>query len=147
MTARVLIFGAAGMLGHKLYQQLSRDFDLSGSIRTPFTAVSHYGLFDAARTLYDVNATDPDQVHAAIMTVQPDVVVNCVGVVKSLEREAGMIANIRLNALLPHLLQSVCRRAGARLIQISTDCVFAGRRGGYREDDAPDATLARTLIG
>ncbi len=139
MTPRVLIFGAAGMLGHKLYQQLSRDFDISGTIRTPFATVSGYGIFEAGRIISEVNATVPDQINAAVKTVQPDVVVNCVGVVKSLEKEVGMVANVSLNALLPHLLQAACERHHARLIQISTDCVFLGQRGGYREADSADA--------
>jgi dTDP-4-dehydrorhamnose reductase len=50
-----------------------------------------------------------------------------------------MAANIRINALLPHLLLDACREHGARLIQFSTDCVFAGTRGNYSETDAPDA--------
>jgi len=139
MSARVLIFGAAGMLGHRLYRQLDRDFEVYGSIRSPFEAVSGYGFFDPNRVIHDVDATKPEQISAALTTIKPDVVVNCVGVVKSLESESGMAANISVNALLPHLLLAACREHGARLIQISTDCVFAGTRGNYAETDASDA--------
>jgi dTDP-4-dehydrorhamnose reductase len=140
MSARVLIFGAAGMLGHQLYRQLDRDFEVYGSIHGPLGTVSKYGFFDPNRLIYDVDAAKAEHVTAAVATIKPDVVVNCVGVVKSLEDAAGMAANIRLNALLPHLLHAACREHNARLIQISTDCVFAGTRGNYAETDTPDAT-------
>ena len=139
MSARVLIFGAAGMLGHQLYRQLDREFGVYGSIRGPLETISDYGFFDPNRLIHDVDAAKPEQVTAAVATIKPDVVVNCVGVVKSLEDAAGMAANIRINALLPHLLHAACREHGARLIQISTDCVFAGTRGSYAETDTPDA--------
>jgi dTDP-4-dehydrorhamnose reductase len=139
MSVRVLIFGAAGMLGHQLYRQLDREFDVYGSIHGPLDSVSDYGFFDPNRLIYDVDAAKAEPVTAAVATIKPDVVVNCVGVVKSLEDTAGMAANIRLNALLPHLLHTACREHNARLIQISTDCVFAGTRGNYAETDAPDA--------
>jgi len=139
MSPRVLIFGAAGMLGQQLYRQLDAEFEVYGSLHGPLSAVSGYGFFDPKRLVYDIDAAKPDHITAVVATIKPDVVVNCVGVVKSLEDSAGMAANIRLNALLPHLLHAACREHGARLIQISTDCVFAGTRGSYAETDTPDA--------
>lgn len=139
MSPRLLIFGAAGMLGHQLYRQLDREFEVYGSIRRPLSSVAAFGFFDPNRLIYDVDAAKPEPIIAAVATIKPDVVVNCVGVVKSLEAAAGMVDNIRLNALLPHLLYTACREHGARLIQISTDCVFAGTRGNYAETDTPDA--------
>ena len=49
------------------------------------------------------------------------------------------LAAIPVNAVLPHRLARLCALAGARLIHLSTDCVFAGDKGMYREDDLPDA--------
>jgi dTDP-4-dehydrorhamnose reductase len=67
------------------------------------------------------------------------VVVNCIGVVKQLGSTVGPADMIRANALFPHQLAEICVERGARLIHVSTDCVFSGRRGGYTEDDTPDA--------
>jgi len=69
----------------------------------------------------------------------PDVVVNGIGVVKALQEKVGRAANIQLNSLFPHQLYDICRAGGIRLIHISTDCVFSGRKGSYREDDPSDA--------
>ena len=64
--------------------------------------------------------------------------VNAIGLIKQREESADAISAIRVNALFPHELASRCRACGARLIQISTDCVFSGTRGMYSEDDPPD---------
>ena len=47
---------------------------------------------------------------------------------------------IEINALVPHRLREICERHDCRLIHVSTDCVFSGRDGGYRETSLPDAT-------
>jgi dTDP-4-dehydrorhamnose reductase len=70
----------------------------------------------------------------------PDAVINCIGVVKQLAAAHDPIAAITMNSLLPHVLAGACAGVGARMIQISTDCVFAGTRGNYSETDVPDAT-------
>ena len=65
-------------------------------------------------------------------------VVNCIGLVKQRPEAADAAALVRANALFPHQLRAACAQRGARLIHISTDCVFSGDRGGYAEDDRPD---------
>ena len=75
---------------------------------------------------------------------RPEAVVNAVGIIKQRRDADEAILSIEVNALLPHRLALLCRRAGARLIQLSTDCVFSGERGRYREDDLSDA---RDLYG
>jgi dTDP-4-dehydrorhamnose reductase len=71
--------------------------------------------------------------------VHPDVVINCIGLVKQLaEADAPLIA-IPINSLLPHRLARLCELAGARLVHMSTDCVFSGEKGMYTEADAADA--------
>jgi len=70
----------------------------------------------------------------------PDVVVNCVGVVKQLAAADDALISIPLNSLLPHRLAHLCAETGSRLIHFSTDCVFSGKKGSYLESDVPDAT-------
>jgi dTDP-4-dehydrorhamnose reductase len=74
----------------------------------------------------------------AFRTTRPDVVVNAIGIVKQLPAGRDPVLSIEVNALFPHLLEDICRSAGARLIQVSTDCVFSGGRGRYTEEDIPD---------
>ena len=136
---KVLILGCAGMLGHKLYQVLSPDFDVTGTIRGSFNDIGKYGFFLQSRVVDGINAQDIARVKKVIQETRPDVVVNCIGIVKSLEKQSGDLLNIWINALFPHQLYEICRAEGIRLIHVSTDCVFSGKQGNYREDDASDA--------
>ncbi len=135
---KVLIMGAAGMLGHKLYQRLSPDCDVAGTIRGGYDDISGFGFYDKARIYPGVDARDISAVAEVVWQAGPDVVVNGIGVVKALQEKAGIALDIQLNALFPHQLYDICRAGGIRLIHISTDCVFSGRKGSYREDDPSD---------
>jgi dTDP-4-dehydrorhamnose reductase len=74
----------------------------------------------------------------AIAAVKPDVVVNCIGIVKQLDAAHDPVPSISVNALFPHRLAALVQAADARLLHVSTDCVFSGRGGGYTEADEPD---------
>jgi len=136
---RILILGAGGMLGHKLYQQFSRQFDTYVTVRDSYRAYDCYNLFDAERFIGGVDAHDFDTVVRAIADVRPDVVINCIGIIKQLKQAKDPIISITVNALFPHKVANLCRAAGARFIHISTDCVFDGRKGMYTEGDPSDA--------
>jgi dTDP-4-dehydrorhamnose reductase len=135
---RVLIFGGGGMLGHKLWQACRDRFDTMVTLRG---SSSDYpaDLFDPARTIENVDARDADAIVAAFARARPAVVINCVGIVKQRPEAKDPIASIAVNAMLPHRLAAAADAAGARLIHISTDCVYSGRKGGYRENEPPDA--------
>ena len=132
---RVLILGAGGMLGHKVWEVFRDRFDCLAAMRTRLPLP----LFDDERVIDGFDATNFDDVARLIGEIRPDVVVNCIGVVKQLLAAHDPIASITLNALFPHIVARACAEAGARMIHISTDCVFAGTRGHYAEDDVPDA--------
>ena len=72
-------------------------------------------------------------------TVRPDVILNCIGIIKQLKEAESPSITIAVNALFPHLLSELCREMGIRLVHVSTDCVFSGREGKYTEDSQPDA--------
>jgi dTDP-4-dehydrorhamnose reductase len=127
------------MLGHKLCQVLRERFDVWVTLRSSLGEYVDFGLVEPARTLTRVDATNLDSVIDAFGRVRPDVVLNCIGVIKQLASARDPIASLSINSLFPHRLVGICRAAGARLIHISTDCVFSGRRGSYAESDTPDA--------
>ncbi len=136
---RVLILGANGMLGHKLYQVLSPMFEVHGTIRGEFKDISKYGFLQSSRIVPRVDAMKLDLLEQAITKTKPDVVINCIGVIKPLVEKVGVATTTYLNAKLPHQLYQICQNKGIRLIHISTDCVFSGKKGNYREDDPSDA--------
>jgi dTDP-4-dehydrorhamnose reductase len=136
---RVLILGGAGMLGHKLVQHFRDVADTWATVRGSAASYARYGLVDAGRILPGVDAANFDQLVRAFATVRPDVVINCVGVIKQLPTASDPLLNLTINASLPHRLQRLCVACGARLIHFSTDCVFNGRKGSYTENDPSDA--------
>jgi dTDP-4-dehydrorhamnose reductase len=136
---RVLILGGAGMLGHKVWQSLRDRFETWVTLRSPVSEYAGLNLFDPARTLEGVDASNLETLTRTFARVRPDAVVNCIGVVKQRPAAKDPIVSLTVNALLPHRLAALCRPSGARLIHISTDCVFSGKRGNYTESDSPDA--------
>jgi dTDP-4-dehydrorhamnose reductase len=135
---RVLVIGGTGMLGHKVWQEFRRRFDCQVTVRDARLYRST-GLFSDDRVIDGVHSEHFETVVHACDVAAPSVIVNCVGVVKQLKSAHEPLPSIEINALFPHRLAAYARRVGARLIHISTDCVFAGTRGNYSEGDEPDA--------
>lgn len=136
---RVLILGASGMLGHKLYQQFQHRFDTWATVRSSFGQYARFKLFNPERLCGGVDAYQFDTVERILRSVRPDVVINCIGIVKQLREANDPIASIKLNSLFPHEVARLCGEIEARMIHISTDCVFNGRQGMYTEDDPSNA--------
>ncbi len=136
---RVLILGASGMLGHKLWQIFQDRFETWGTVRSSYHTYARFSLFDPERLLGGVDASGFDTVVRAFETAKPDVLINAIGIIKQLPAAQDPLASIEANSLFPHRLAQVCHARGARLIHISTDCVFSGRKGMYSEQDPPDA--------
>jgi len=139
---KVLVLGGEGMLGHKVFEVLSRRFDTSATFldpNGPWREFPQYAGVPEARLLGGVDALRFETVVAAVEQARPDAVINCVGIIKQLKEASDPILTITLNSLLPHRLAALCTGRGARLVHMSTDCVFSGRKGGaYSEDDLPD---------
>ncbi len=130
------------MLGHKMYQRLRRQFPktyctIRGSIDE--SSIRHVDLFHEGHVFENRNALDFTTIEPFLLDHKPEVVINCVGIIKQRPEAKESIPSILLNALLPHRLADVCRRWGGRVIHISTDCVFSGRQGNYKEEDVADA--------
>ena len=142
--SRVLVLGAGGMLGHKLCQCLS-EHEIIGTVKkdTGFYDKYHH-IFKNVRLIGGVDVLDNEKLEQTIRNVAPDVIINCIGIVKQLKEANNAFLSIAINSLLPHKLAILCADIGTRLITISTDCVFDGNRGGYRENDFSDA---RDLYG
>lgn len=137
---RVLIFGAAGMLGHVLFTQLSEQEGLN----VYATVRSEYGLSEwfskelNDKIIPDVDILNSDAIAKALAAVEPDVVINCIGLVKQLPLAEDPNLAYAINAEYPHKLASMCSSSNVRLIHFSTDCVFSGKLGNYSETDVAD---------
>lgn len=136
---RVLVLGGTGMLGHKLWQVLAEQYDTYVTLRAKFDAYARYKLFEHTHAIDCVDTQDFDSVVRAVAAVRPQVIVNCIGIVKQHQAANDPFSSISVNSLFPHRLAYLCRAGGTRLIHISTDCVFSGRKGNYAETDVADA--------
>jgi dTDP-4-dehydrorhamnose reductase len=135
---RVLVLGVNGMLGHRVARTLGGEIEVWGTTRD--TALPADGIIDPARHLAGVSAAHFPTVTRALARARPDVVVNCVGIVKQRSAAKSAVPSIEVNSLFPHRLAAACADTGTRVIHLSTDCVFTGSRGMYTEADTPDAS-------
>jgi dTDP-4-dehydrorhamnose reductase len=134
---KALVLGGSGMLGHKLWQELSRSHHVTVTARGGAEALAPVaaGIAGPARVVEHVGP-DAESLARAFRIAHPEVVINAIGIVKQAEAEPSALFDV--NGAFPHLVAEHCRAAGARLIHLSTDCVFSGVRGHYTERDVPD---------
>jgi dTDP-4-dehydrorhamnose reductase len=140
-ATKVLVLGATGMLGNAVLRVFAKSagFDVMGSVRNA-AVLKSLPADMVERVVCGVDVENIDSLTGLFARAKPDIVINCVGLIKQLAEADDPLAVIPINALLPHRLARLCAVAGARLIHMSTDCVFAGTKGMYAEVDAPDAT-------
>lgn len=136
---RCLILGGDGMLGHQLLKSWSGRHDVRVTVRGPLSAYAKYGLFRLENTYASINVQETDRLLEVLGDFRPEAVINCVGIIKQRSAAKESIPSLEINSLFPHRLRLICAAAGARLVHLSTDCVFNGRRGQYRPTDPADA--------
>lgn len=136
---RILVLGGDGMLGHQLLKSWRGRHDVRVTLRRELAAYESFSLFTGVNAAAGIDARSTERLAMVIAEFRPDAVVNAVGIVKQRPEGAAVIPCLELNALLPHRLAELCRAANVRLVHMSTDCIFSGRKGDYSERDAPDA--------
>jgi dTDP-4-dehydrorhamnose reductase len=137
---KILVLGASGMLGNAVFRYFSAQpkFETLGTLRS----TGSLAFFDPSLHRYLLTAVDVenfDSLSLAFAQIKPQVVINCIGLVKQLAVANDPLYALPINAMLPHRLARLTEMMSARLIHISTDCVFSGNRGGYTEKDFSDA--------
>jgi len=137
---KVLVLGVSGMLGNAMYRVLSgtKEMDVYATARS-HSVKSHFPTRIAEQIRTGVDVENQDSLERIFSEVKPKVVVNCIGLIKQLSDANDPLLALPINAMLPHRLARLCDLIGARLVHVSTDCVFAGTRGNYKETDSSDA--------
>jgi dTDP-4-dehydrorhamnose reductase len=137
---KILVLGVTGMLGSVVFKHLSlkTQHQVWGTLRNKsgleyFPQQTHEYLYK------NIDVLDQDVLVSVLSRVQPDVVINCIGLIKQLSDANDPLVALPINSIFPHRLAKLCLLVNARLIHISTDCVFNGRKGMYSEDDVSDA--------
>lgn len=137
---KVLVLGGSGMLGHQMLRNVVESgYSVSTTLRNP--ALLPRDLTKAlGGNIYTItDAKVFSEFEKIISTVRPDVVINCIGVVKQSRLSMDSIESLTINSLLPHKLNEFANVYQFQLIHISTDCVFNGKKGLYVEEDSSDA--------
>lgn|SRR4051812_5942737 len=137
----ILVVGASGMLGNRMFLQLSRypQFQVYGTLRSDSLA-ARFPERLRGNLIAGIDIDDLGTLARVLEQRRPDVVINCIGLVKQLSAASDPVMAIEINALLPHRLARLCAQTGSRLIHFSTDCVFDGKKGHYQESDPSNAT-------
>ena len=125
---KILVLGSTGMLGHVICSYLTKNksFDIYD--------ISFRKSLNPNTILCDV--TKVEKLESIIFSTRPNFIVNCIGVLIN-EANKNPSNTIFLNAYFPHKLSEISKKINARLIHISSDCVFDGKKGFYNEDDIP----------
>jgi dTDP-4-dehydrorhamnose reductase len=135
---KILVLGATGLLGNAMFRAMSKmpDARVEGTIRHEASRALFAPTHASALTLV-ADLENPQLLARLFDGARPDVVINCVAAGRP--APADPMRSISVYSVLPRRLSDLCRLSGARLIQISSDGVFAGTKGSYTEDDPPDA--------
>ena len=137
---KILVLGVTGMLGHVLYKYFSNKNDVcvTGIFRDKhkYSFLSHLNLEMA---FHECNIFDENNLIKIIDKVKPDVIINCIGVIKQVKISNNPLKILPINSLFPHKLNAISSQRNIRLIHFSTDCVFDGKKGNYVEEDNANA--------
>src|SRR6266699_1869077 len=136
---KILILGGDGMLGHQLFRQWMGRHAVTAAVRGSLDSYVHFELFDRDNCIDKVDVRAVDDVLACVAKVRPDAIVNAVGLIKQRTGSDAALPSLELNSVFPHRLALIADGVGARVIHLSTDCVFSGYKGQYIESDTPDA--------
>ena len=134
---RAVVLGGAGMLGHRVFLTL-REYS-PAVVCTVRRRPPGIPPLAGADVVEGVDLMNLDEVDHLLRCWRPELVVNCAGIVKQRAEAHDAVACLTINALLPHRVARTLEDWGGRLIHFSTDCVFTGRKGSYRESDPADA--------
>ena len=139
---RILVLGGSGELGHMMCKIFSQDFDVFTLLRknNDLNSVNFFtNILPESKCIFIDDIKDIKNVDAILRKIQPNIVINCIGVVKHRDfcKEGDLDTKI-INSILPHEILKLCTDRDIKLIHFSTDCVFSGNQGNYLESDIVD---------
>lgn len=136
---RILILGCNGMLGHRLFLELKKNHEVFGTIRENKEKLIKFKGFDENKIIPNCDVRNLVSLEKIVNEINPEIIFNCVGIIKQVDESHDPISCIEINALFPHRLAKMFS-GGRRIIHFSTDCVFDGLKGNYSENEHPNAT-------
>lgn len=137
---RILIVGANGMIGSAFFRAMSKQqsWKVFGTLRSPETK-SNFFFNNSENIFGGIDICNSCQISSLLENVNPTILINCAGITKQREKSSTRSTVIASNATAPHVIAEICKNKGIRMIHLSTDCVFSGKSGNYKEIDIPDS--------
>ena len=135
---KILILGGSGMIGHQMYKCLSKKYDVMVTLRSEIEEYKKYNIFVEDKCFCNTDIFNFHQLEKKIKFFDPDYILNCIGVTKQRISNTCIDDINYINSELPKKISALCEINGFRLIHLSTDCVFSGKKGFYSERDNPD---------
>ena len=137
---KILVVGVTGMLGSTLYKYFTSKSNIRcyGTMRSKFND-KIFEDYEKENIFENIEIQNLENLKNILGKIKPDIVLNCVGIIKQLDESKDILKCLKVNSLFPHELSKICTFFNSRLIHFSTDCVFTGEKGFYKESDIPDA--------
>lgn len=136
---KVIVLGANGMIGHRLtYDMASFGHDVWAGSRKQNRNLEKLKSLSTFNIFYEEKMTDMSALSNHLREIKPDVIINALGIVKQNPLSLNADVVYQVNSIFPQQLGLLCQDFGIRLIQLSTDCIFDGKKGNYTEADIPD---------
>ena len=133
---KILIIGANGMIGNGIFTYLSRNHDVFGTLKG---SLADYKMPSTRNIFSGIDLKDISSINNIIEDLNPEVLINCSGIIKQKSKYYSDEEHIYLNSQIPNILADICTTRNVRLVNFSTDCVFNGGEGFYNEDHKPNA--------
>ena len=136
---KVLVLGCSGLIGHKLFDELSCQFEMFGTLRRSKEEYGNVDLFQTDNVIEKVDVNDFDLLISYLESINPQVILNCIGITKRKIGANDILEALLINSVFPHRLADWAAENGKRVIHFSTDCVFDGKVGDYSEESLTTA--------
>ncbi len=134
----VLVLGSSGMLGHVFCDYFQNKFQLHGTLKKSLKTYEDLG--NSKINYFDnVDVLKENFLEKIIADCNPNFVINCIGITKQIANESDKEIIHFINGEYPRIIEKLCKQKKSKLIQLSTDCVFSGKKGNYTEEDDRDA--------
>jgi len=130
---RVLILGVSGLIGHKIFQELSSSFEVFGTLHKSKELYGNIPLFSGQNVIENIDVSEFEILKGVLYAINPDVILNCVGITKRKLDINNTSEILTINSVFPHQLANWAKINQKRVIHFSTDCVFDGEIGNYKE--------------
>jgi len=136
---KVLIIGGNGMLGHQFLKSWQNKFSTKVTLKNNLVNYKRFKLFNKTNSYSGIDILNLEKLERVFDDFQPSAVVNCTGITKQKIDLSKTDDVLEINSLFPHKLLEICKKFNSRLIAMSTDCIFSGKLGNYKEEDISDA--------